>query len=126
MRLPHRDNVRVMHVRSLLVAALVLGGCGTVEDDNRAIDAGATIDAPPVGTPGVTLTVANPTASVPLAGTNRVIVEITRTGGFTGAVTVAGMSPPAGVTITEAAIAADATRGEVLVAGAPPLAIGAM
>ena len=110
-----------MRVRVLLVIALAVGGCGEVK--NTPTDGG--VDAPS-DTPAITFRVANPTASVPLGGSNRVIVEITRSGGFAGAVTVAAMDPPAGLSVTEATIPADASRGEVLVSGAPPLTLGGM
>lgn len=114
-----------MRVPAILVASLVVVGCGRVE--SGAVDANgdgaAGIDAPS-GTPAFTLTVVNPSASVPLGGMNRVVLQITRSGGFAGPVAIAGMSPPSGLTITPGMIAASATEGEVLVAGAAPLAIG--
>src|SRR5687768_15385437 len=103
-------------MRSLVMVLLL--GCGNVEsnpvDGGLGVDAVSSIDAP-LGNPAFTLTVGTPNASAPLGGTNRVLIQITRSGGFTGAVTLAGVSPPAGLTITEGVIAAGASVGEVLV-----------
>jgi uncharacterized delta-60 repeat protein len=74
--------------------------------------------------PAITLAIATPGVSVPLDGQYRIEVEVARSGGFAGPITVAGKNPPAGVTITPSTIAADATTGEVVIAGGAPLVIG--
>jgi uncharacterized delta-60 repeat protein len=55
---------------------------------------------------------------------NRVEVEVARSGGFTGAVMLAGADVPAGLTVTGATIPEGATTAEVIIAGAAPLVIG--
>ncbi len=100
-------------MRALLSIALVSWGCGNVSDDR-----------PPGETPAFTLSVLTPSSALPLDGMGRVGVEIERTGGFTGAVAIAGASLPSGVVVAPATIAEDATTAELLVGAAAPLAIG--
>lgn len=114
-----------MRISVLLLASLVtLGygavlGCGTVEVP--AADGGATFDAAhdaSTSDPAFTLAIANGNVAVPLGGSNRLLVQVSRTGGFTGPITIAGMSPPSGVTVSPATVGADSTEGEILLAGA--------
>jgi uncharacterized delta-60 repeat protein len=100
---------------------LVAAACGEVP---AAPD--APIDAPePDAAQGFTATVLTPQASVPFDGSNRIVVEVTRTGAFTGPVTISPVgAPPAGVTVTPATIDAGKTTGDVIVAGTAPLVIG--
>ncbi len=86
---------------------------------------GEVLPVPPVPPGEFTLTVVNPTASVPLGGANRVVLEATRSGGFTGDIVLVGIQNPLGLSVTGATIAADQTVGEVHVSAAAPLTIGA-
>ncbi len=114
--------------RIWLIAVLCCA-CGDVSkrppggDDDGGDDGGDGGDDDP-GEGAFTLSITTPNASVPLDGMNRVEVELERTGGFTGAVTLAGAGEPAGLTVSGATIAEGATTAEVIVAGAAPLVIG--
>lgn len=100
---------------------LVAAACGEVP----AVP-DAPIDAPePDAAQGFTATVLTPQASVPFDGSNRIVIEVTRTGVFTGPVTVSLVgTAPAGVTVTPVTIDADKTTGDVIVAGTAPLILG--
>ncbi|WP_437764608.1 hypothetical protein WMF27_34435 [Sorangium sp. So ce281] len=77
--------------------------------------------------PGVmdlALVVLTPNVTVPLGGKNLVEIEIRRTGGFDGEVTVAAVSPPAGLVVDRITIAAKETKAEIVVGAEAPLALG--
>jgi uncharacterized delta-60 repeat protein len=110
----------------VLMAVLASSGCGDVRHgDGGGTDGSGEADAgDTTGDPGFTMTIETPNASIPLDGMNRVAVEITRTGGFTGPVAISGVSPPTGLTITDTTIAQDMTSADVIIGAAAPLVIG--
>jgi|GEM_PF-6650771 len=101
--------------RSLLLVFLV--ACGNVQEE--PVDA-----APDVAVAGFTITATTPNPSVPIDGMNRIGLSITRTGAFTGDVTVEAMSPPSGLTVSSLTIPAADTTGAVRVGATTPLTIG--
>ncbi|WP_437587616.1 hypothetical protein [Sorangium sp. So ce1000] len=70
------------------------------------------------------LVVLTPNVTVPLGGKNLVEIEIRRTGGFDGEVTVEAVSPPAGLVVESIKIAAKDTKAEVVIGAEAPLALG--
>lgn len=95
-------------------AGWLASGCGNVQTTAP--------DAP--GNPTIALRVTSPLPAVPIGGMNAITVAVDRGGGFGGPVAIAGAMTPTGLTVTPASIAASETSVDVLVTGAPPLAVG--
>ncbi|WP_437732054.1 hypothetical protein [Sorangium sp. So ce1335] len=76
------------------------------------------------GVPDFSLAVLTPNITVPLGGKNILEIEIRRTGGFSGDVTVAPVSPPVGLVIDPVTVPAGQTSAEVTVGAEAPLALG--
>jgi hypothetical protein len=114
-----------MNAKALLFALACAGACGSVDDQPKdaATDGAVSSDA---DNAAFTLASTTPNPSVPLGSANVIGVRITRSGGFTGEVTVAAMTPPAGLTVTPVTIAAGETTGVVQVSAAAPLVLGNM
>lgn len=74
--------------------------------------------------PDFTFAILTTNGTVPLGGKDVVEIEIRRTGGFKGEVTVTPMSPPVGLIIEPVTIPAAQTNAEVVVGAEAPLAIG--
>lgn len=73
---------------------------------------------------GLALVILTPNVTVPLGGKNLVEIEIRRTGGFDGEVTVAAVSPAVGLVIDPITVAAKDTKAEVVIGAEAPLALG--
>jgi uncharacterized delta-60 repeat protein len=102
---------------------LVTAACGEVPAlPDAPIDAAP--DAPIDAAPGFTVMLLTPAPTVPLDGANRITVAVTRSGGFAGPVTIDAVTPPAGVTVTPVTLDATTASGDVIIAGAAPLAVG--
>ncbi|WP_438015712.1 hypothetical protein WMF18_33280 [Sorangium sp. So ce315] len=76
------------------------------------------------GTPDFSLAVLTPNLTVPLGGKNVLEIEIRRTGGFSGEVTVMPVSPPVGLVIDPVTVPAGQTSVEITVGAEAPLALG--
>jgi hypothetical protein len=81
-----------------------------------ACDSGGSQEPPP--TPAITVSVAATSAELLPGGTTTMGVNVTRTGGYTGAVNVSAEGMPAGVTISGISIPAGATSGTLNIAAA--------
>jgi hypothetical protein len=79
---------------------------------------------PPPATPAFTLAVAGGAVAVLQGETANVTVTVTRSGGFTGAVSVAVEGLPAGATATPLTIAGNATSGQLAVVTTNAAALG--
>lgn len=73
---------------------------------------------------GFSFAILSPNITIPLGGKNVIQVEIRRTGGFSGEVTVAPLSPPVGLVIEPVTIPAAQTDAEIVVEAQVPLALG--
>lgn len=100
---------------SLLLVALF--ACGNVEE--QPADAGQDVAAA-----GFTITTTTSKPTVPIDGMTTLALQITRTGAFTGDVTITAMAPPAGLSVSQLTIPAADTTGAVRVGGTTPLTIG--
>jgi hypothetical protein len=103
---------------------VILAGCSKAPSNaqhDAAIDAPVVIDAP-----GADFTLAVTTAEprVAAGGSDVLAVAVTPQDGFDAAVTVAVPSPPPGVIVTNATIAAGATTGTLALVGDAGLDIG--
>ncbi|MBC7842380.1 MAG: hypothetical protein H7099_08700 [Gemmatimonadaceae bacterium] len=76
-------------------------------------------------TAGATIALGSATGTVQTGSSTTVAVTLTRTGGFTGAVTVAATSLPTGVTVASQVIAAGATTATLTIAAATTATTGA-
>ncbi|WP_437956268.1 hypothetical protein WME76_33185 [Sorangium sp. So ce119] len=76
------------------------------------------------GAADFSLAVLTPNITVPLGGKNVLEIEIRRTGGFSGDVTVLPVSPPVGLVIDRVTVPAGQTKAEVTVGAEAPLALG--
>lgn len=74
--------------------------------------------------PSFTLAVVDAILSVPVDGSTAIEIEVTRKDGFAGAVLLAGVDLPGGVSVTPTTIGEDQTSAELVVSGQAPLAIG--
>jgi uncharacterized delta-60 repeat protein len=74
--------------------------------------------------PDFSFAVLTPNVTVPLGGKDVIEVEIRRTGGFKGDVTLTPMSPPVGLVVEPVTIPDGQTSAEVVVGAQAPLAIG--
>jgi hypothetical protein len=96
----------------LVLCAAVLASC----------DKKGTQEPPP--TPAIAVAAASSSVQVAPGGTATLNVNITRTGGFTGAVTVAAEGLPAGVTIAQATIPTGSTSGTLNISATAAAAAG--
>ncbi len=71
---------------------------------------------PPAPTPGVTLSLSSAAGTVVAGASSQATANITRTGGFTGEVTIAATGAPTGVTVTGGTIAANSTSQVITIA----------
>lgn len=120
--------------RSLVASFLVTTGCQSIlgiEPLGSRPDGGpgASIDAagpavPDASTPDFSFAVLTTNPTLPLDGTDVIELEIQRTGGFTGEVTVGPMSLPGGLVVEEVTVAGDQTRAQIPVGARAPLGIG--
>ncbi|CAN5659584.1 hypothetical protein BH23GEM9_BH23GEM9_23870 [soil metagenome] len=98
-------NARYLHhSRSIVVLALVLNACG---------ESSGTQEPPP--TPGITVAAGAAAVDVQPGGAATLNVNVTRTGGYTGAITVAAEGLPAGVTVGQATIGAGQTTAALAI-----------
>jgi len=112
--------------RRELVGVLVFAGCSQIlglSAPHEQGDAAGSADAPQQADFSLRVTTLAP--RVPQNSFDFIDVAVTPGPGFTGAITVDIPSPPAGVTVTPATIAAGSTTGRVKVAGAKGLTVGA-
>ncbi|WP_437974371.1 hypothetical protein WMF11_38610 [Sorangium sp. So ce295] len=99
-----------------------VGGGDAGGGDAGGGDAGGGGHAPSVM--DLALVVLTPNVTVPLGGKNLVEIEIRRTGGFDGAVTVAAVSPPVGLAVDPITVAQGETKAEIVIGAQAPLALG--
>ncbi len=98
-----------------ILGAIVFGACGG-SDDN-----GGTTTL----TPAISIALSASTLSVAQGAAGNVTVNLTRTGGFSGDVSIAATGLPTGVTVSSATIASGATSATLTFAVAPTVATGA-
>ena len=98
-----------------ILGAIVFGGCGG-SDDN-----GGTTTL----TPAISIALASSSLSVVQGTAGNVTVNLTRTGGFSGDVSIAATGLPTGVTVSSATIASGATSATLTFAVAATTATGA-
>lgn len=115
-------------IRRILGSAAVAGllvasGCQALLgiEDTRVAE-GEIPDAP--GTPGFSFAVLTTSVSLPLDGTGAVDVQITRTGGFDGAVEVKPAFLPSGLVAPAVVIPAGQSSAELAVGAVAPLVLG--
>jgi hypothetical protein len=105
---PYRN--RGIRVPALL-ASLFLAACGGSEPTDPGGNNGGQ-------TPSISLAVGSPTLTLAQGGTGQVAVTITRSGGFTGAVTVSVEGLPAGITAQPLSLGSTQTSGVLQVVAA--------
>ena len=97
-----------------ILGGIVFGGCG-------GGDNGGTTTL----TPAISIALSASTLSVAQGAAGNVTVNLTRTGGFSGDVSIAATGLPTGVTVSAATIASGATSATLTFAVAPTVATGA-
>lgn len=97
-------RIRRRALLSIALGGMVAGAC----------DSGGTQEPPP--TPAITVAVGAATVQVLPGGNTTLPVTITRTGGYTGAVTLTAEAVPTAVTIAPVTIATGATTGMLAIA----------
>lgn len=100
--------------RCLILTALA--ACGPVKGTPPTGDG-------PTGDPGFQVAVLTTKPTVPVDGRAGIELSVTRTGGFDGEISLAGVTPPNGLQIEALTIAAGDTTAELVVGAITPLAI---
>jgi uncharacterized delta-60 repeat protein len=113
---------------ALVLCSLLASGCQAIlgiEELHGRSDGGVTDAATPdAGAPGFSFAVLTVNATIPLDGTNVLDVELQRTGGFTGEVTITALSPPTGIEVETLILAGGQTAGQLAVGARAPLLLG--
>jgi uncharacterized delta-60 repeat protein len=99
---------------------VVLAACAPVKGNPPASDAAD----PDAAGAGFQLAILTSSVAVPLDGSATIEVAITRTGGFTGEVSIAAITPPNGLQVTALTVPGDQATAEIVVGALSPLVIG--
>jgi uncharacterized delta-60 repeat protein len=127
----------LLTLAAISLLSLASGGCQQIlgiQDTSLDPDAGLPDGSNPAqggggsgassGSPDFSFTILTPNVTVPIGGKDVIEIEIRRTGGFSGEVTVTPMGSPVGLIIEPVTIPAAQTAAELVIGAEGPLALG--
>lgn len=134
---PRLRFLLLLSLTPLALLSLASGGCQQIlgiRDTSLDTDAGLPDGSNPgeggggssssPGSPAFSFTILTLNATVPIGGKDMIEIEIQRTGGFSGEVTVTPMGAPVGLIIEPVTIPSGQTAAEIVVGAEGPLALG--